>query len=133
MQLLHDEIGHIVASDLSARLRASGLNVPEDAIWTSALATAAFLKSQIPGGSAFVIGEAGITTALHEAGFIMTETNPDYVVVGASTQQMLDAGFRQVGRDFPVFLHPRTSEEHALARTERKSARGPHVRGALIE
>ena len=48
----------------------------------------------------------------------------DYVVVGASTQQMLDAGFRQVGRDFPVFLHPRTSEEHALARTERKSARG---------
>ena len=48
----------------------------------------------------------------------------DYVVVGASTQQMLDAGFKQVGRDFPVFLHPRTGEEHALARTERKSARG---------
>ena len=48
----------------------------------------------------------------------------DYVVVGASTQQMLDAGFRQVGRDFPVFLHPRTGEEYALARTERKSARG---------
>ncbi len=48
----------------------------------------------------------------------------DFVVVGASIEQMLDAGFRQVGRDFPVFLHPRTSEEHALARTERKSARG---------
>ena len=48
----------------------------------------------------------------------------DHVVVGASTQQMLDAGFRQVGRDFPVFLHPRTGEEHALARTERKSGRG---------
>ena len=48
----------------------------------------------------------------------------DHVVVGASTQQMLDAGYRQVGRDFPVFLHPRSGEEYALARTERKSARG---------
>jgi len=48
----------------------------------------------------------------------------DHVVVGASVQDMLEAGFRQVGRDFPVFLHPRTNEEHALARTERKSARG---------
>ncbi|MEO6227027.1 MAG: multifunctional CCA addition/repair protein [Thermomonas sp.] len=48
----------------------------------------------------------------------------DFVVVGASVEQMIDAGFRQVGRDFPVFLHPKTSEEHALARTERKSARG---------
>jgi len=68
--------------DLSARLKASGLDVPESAIWTSALATADFLKEQMPGGSAFVIGEAGITTALHEAGFIMTETDPDYVVIG---------------------------------------------------
>jgi tRNA nucleotidyltransferase (CCA-adding enzyme) len=48
----------------------------------------------------------------------------DFVVVGASVEQMRDAGFRQVGRDFPVFLHPQTSEEYALARTERKSARG---------
>ena len=48
----------------------------------------------------------------------------DFVVVGATVQQMLDAGFKQVGRDFPVFLHPDTGEEHALARTERKSARG---------
>ena len=48
----------------------------------------------------------------------------DFVVVGAGVQQMLDAGFRQVGRDFPVFLHPDTDEEHALARTERKSGRG---------
>ena len=47
-----------------------------------------------------------------------------HVVVGASTQQMLDAGYRQVGRDFPVFLHPHGGEEYALARTERKSARG---------
>ncbi|MBS0216257.1 MAG: multifunctional CCA addition/repair protein [Proteobacteria bacterium] len=48
----------------------------------------------------------------------------DFVVVGATPQQMLDLGYRQVGRDFPVFLHPQTGEEHALARTERKSGRG---------
>ena len=50
----------------------------------------------------------------------------DWVVVGATVQQMLDAGFRSVGRDFPVFLHPQTNEEFALARTERKSAPGYH-------
>ncbi len=77
--------------DLSARLRASGLEVPEESIWTSALATAAFCSSQIPGGSAFVIGEAGITTALHEAGFIMTETDPDYVVVGETRNYSFEA------------------------------------------
>jgi NagD protein len=77
--------------DLSARLRASGLDVPEEFIWTSALATAAFLRDQMPGGSAFVIGEAGITTALHEAGFIMTETAPDYVVVGETRNYSFEA------------------------------------------
>jgi len=68
--------------DLSARLAASGLEVPEDAIWTSALATARFLEGQRPGGSAFVIGEAGLTTALHDAGYTLTERSPDYVVLG---------------------------------------------------
>jgi tRNA nucleotidyltransferase (CCA-adding enzyme) len=48
----------------------------------------------------------------------------DWVVVGATPEQMLAAGFRQVGADFPVFLHPDTGEEYALARTERKSGRG---------
>lgn len=48
----------------------------------------------------------------------------DYVVVGATVQEMLDKGFRQVGKDFPVFLHPKTGEEYALARTERKSGQG---------
>lgn len=48
----------------------------------------------------------------------------DWVVTGATPQQMLDAGFQQVGRDFPVFLHPETHEEYALARTERKSGHG---------
>ena len=68
--------------DLAARLRASGLEVPEESIWTSALATAGFLEAQRPGGTAFVIGEAGITTALHQAGYTMTERDPDYVVLG---------------------------------------------------
>jgi len=68
--------------DLAARLQASGLDVPEAAIWTSALATARFLESQRPEGSAFVIGEAGLTTALHEAGYTLTDRSPDYVVLG---------------------------------------------------
>jgi len=68
--------------DLAARLRTSGLEVPEESIWTSALATAKFLEDQRPGGTAFVIGEAGLTTALHESGYTMTERSPDYVVLG---------------------------------------------------
>jgi NagD protein len=68
--------------DLSARLVRSGLNVPEESIWTSALATAAFLADQLPGGSAYCIGEAGLTTALYEAGYTLTDTDPDYVVLG---------------------------------------------------
>jgi NagD protein len=68
--------------DLAARLLQGGLDVPEESIWTSALATARFLESQRPGGSAFVIGEAGLTTALHQAGYTMTEHDPDYVVLG---------------------------------------------------
>ena len=68
--------------DLTARLAASGLSVPEESIWTSALATAKFLEDQRPGGTAFAIGEAGLTTALHEAGYTLTERDPDYVVLG---------------------------------------------------
>lgn len=68
--------------DLSARLRLRGLEVPEESLWTSALATARFLEDQRPGGSAFVIGEAGLTTALHESGYVLTEHAPDYVVLG---------------------------------------------------
>ena len=68
--------------DLAARLRTSGLDVPEESIWTSALATANFLDDQRPNGSAYVIGEAGLTTALYQAGYTLTERNPDYVVLG---------------------------------------------------
>jgi NagD protein len=76
--------------DLAARLAASGLDVPEEAIWTSALATARFLEDQRPGGSAFVIGEAGLTTALHEAGYTLTERAPDYVVLGETRTYSLE-------------------------------------------
>ena len=68
--------------DLAARLSASGLEVPEESIWTSALATADFLADQRPGGTAFVIGESGLTTALHANGYTLTERDPDYVVLG---------------------------------------------------
>jgi len=68
--------------DLRARLHRTGLDLPESAIWTSALATAKFLDSQRPDGSAFVIGEAGLTTALHDIGYVLTDRDPDYVVLG---------------------------------------------------
>jgi NagD protein len=68
--------------DLSARLLTLGLEVPEEAIWTSALATADFLQSQRPNGTAFAVGEAGLLTALHSAGYTLTERDPDYVVLG---------------------------------------------------
>jgi len=68
--------------DLRARLLGSGIDVPEEAIWTSALATAQFLADQRPGGTAYALGESGLTTALHDVGYIMTERDPDYVVLG---------------------------------------------------
>jgi NagD protein len=68
--------------DLTARLRRSGLDVPEESIWTSALATAQFLEDQRPNGSAFVIGESGLTTALHDHGYTLSERDPDYVILG---------------------------------------------------
>ncbi|BBY60019.1 haloacid dehalogenase [Mycolicibacterium sarraceniae] len=77
--------------DLAARLARSGLDVPEEAIWTSAMATAAFLNDQLPGGSAYVIGEAGLTTALHEAGYTLTDTDPDFVVLGETRTYSFEA------------------------------------------
>ncbi|MEP6629701.1 MAG: HAD-IIA family hydrolase [Lapillicoccus sp.] len=68
--------------DLRARLSRSGILIPEEVIWTSALATAAFLADQRPEGTAYAVGEAGLTTALHEVGYTLTERDPDYVVLG---------------------------------------------------
>lgn len=71
--------------DLLHRLQRIGVNVTADHIYTSALATAQFLKKQMPDGTAFVIGESGLTQALHEAGYVLTDHSPDYVVVGETT------------------------------------------------
>ncbi len=68
--------------ELSAKLSRLGLNVSEDHFYTSALATASFLATQCPNGSAYVIGEPGLVNALYDAGFTMNDYNPDYVVFG---------------------------------------------------
>src|SRR4051794_41588716 len=75
--------------DLSARLAASGLEVPEQSIWTSALATARFLDDQRPGGSAFVIGEAGPTPAPHTARDTLTRRQPHHVGPGGTRPHSL--------------------------------------------
>jgi NagD protein len=77
--------------DLSHRLRASGLEVERDRIFTSAMATAAFLRSQCPsGGTAFVIGESGLTSVLHAAGFTLADSGVEYVVLGEQQSYDLD-------------------------------------------
>lgn len=82
--------------DLAARLAMSGIEVTEDHIWTSALATAQFLHDQIPGASAYVIGEAGLTTALHQVGFILTDADPDFVVLGETRTYSFEAITRAI-------------------------------------
>lgn len=87
--------------DLRARLANGGIDLPEDAIWTSALATAQFLAGQRSGGSAYVIGEAGLTTALHDVGYVLTDRNPDYVVLGETRTYSFEAitkAIRLIGR-----------------------------------
>ena len=68
--------------DLAHRLQATGLQIEENQIFTSALATAAFLHQQRPDGKAFVLGESGLTEAVHDIGYIITDVEPDYVVLG---------------------------------------------------
>jgi len=70
------------ARDLQARLERIGLHVQTNELFTSGLATAQFLKQQQPNGTAYVIGESGLTTAMHDAGFVLTDARPDYVVLG---------------------------------------------------
>ena len=77
--------------DLAARLAGSGLTLPVESLWTSALATAEFLNRQRPEGTAFVIGEAGLTTALHDIGYVLTDRHPDYVVLGETRVYSFDA------------------------------------------
>ncbi len=82
--------------DLRARLLAGGIDVPEQSIWTSAMATAQFLEDQRAGGTAYVIGEAGLTTALHEVGYVLTERDPDYVVLGETRTYSFEAITRAI-------------------------------------
>lgn len=77
--------------DLAARLHACGLEVDESELWTSALATARFLADQAPGGSAYAIGEAGLTTALYEVGYTLTDIDPDFVVLGETRTYSFEA------------------------------------------
>lgn len=76
--------------ELNQKLARMGLQVPEEHFYTSALATAAFIKEQAPGCSVFAIGEAGLLNALYDAGIVMNDVNPDYVVVGEGRSYSLD-------------------------------------------
>ena len=82
--------------DLRARLHTAGIDLPESAIWTSALATAKFLSEQRPEGTAYVIGESGMTTALHNAGYTMTSQAPEYVVLGETRTYSFEAITRAI-------------------------------------
>ena len=77
--------------DLSHRLQGIGLDVAADNIYTSAMATARFLQSQRPNGTAFVIGDSGLTWALHSAGYVITDLQPDYVVLGEAGSYTLES------------------------------------------
>ena len=78
--------------DLAHRLQNTGIDIDAEHIFTSALATASFMKAQMEIGSAFVIGESGLNVAIHNLGYIMTDENPDFVVLG----ETFDYNFRQV-------------------------------------
>ena len=86
--------------DLSHRLNLLGLKVPPECIYTSAMATARFLKLQKSNGKAFVIGESGLTLALHQADIILTDLDPDYVVLG----ETLSYDFEQVTRAIRLII-----------------------------
>lgn len=77
--------------DLSARLHRTGLDIPPERIWTSAKATVDFLTKQGKQGTAYVVGEPGLTTELHREGWILTDSNPDFVVLGETRTYSFEA------------------------------------------
>jgi NagD protein len=131
------------ARDLRARLATSGLDVPEEAIWTSALATAQFLGDQVPRGSAYVIGEAGLTTALHETGYVLTDIAPDFVVLGETRTysfeaitkaiRLIDAGARFIATNpdptGPSTEGPLPACGAVAALIQRATGRDPYIVG----
>jgi len=82
--------------DLAHRLRGMGLDIPAERIFTSAMATAKFLQSQKPKGTAYVVGESGLTEAIHGIGYIITDRDPDYVVLGETLSYNLDSITRAI-------------------------------------
>jgi NagD protein len=77
--------------DLAHNLQRIGLNIPPELIFTSAMATASFLQNQHPNGTVYVVGESGLTSAIHDAGYIITEHDPDYVVLGETYSYNLES------------------------------------------
>ena len=86
--------------DLAHRLQNTGIDIDTEHIFTSALATANFMRAQKENGSAFVIGESGLNVAIHNIGYIMTDENPDFVVLG----ETFDYNFRQVTKAVCLIL-----------------------------
>jgi len=85
--------------DVATKLRRLGFEVEADHVFTCATATARFLSQQKPNGTAFVIGESGLVTALHECGYAIVDHDPDYVVVGEGrtlTFEMVEAALRMI-------------------------------------
>ena len=124
--------------DLSARLKDSGLNVHEERIWTSAMATAKFLAEQKPGGTCFIVGEAGLSTALHDAGMVLSDRAPDFVVIGdtrtysfeaiTTAIRLIDAGARFIATGpTPTGVVPATGAVAALI--TKATGREPYVVG----
>ncbi len=107
--------------DLRARLLSSGIDVPAESIWTSALATAQFVDDQRPQGSAYVLGESGLTTALHDIGYVMTERDPDYVVLGETRTYSFESITRAI----------RLIEGGARFLATNPDVSGPSVNGTL--
>lgn len=93
--------------DLAHRLQATGIHIQEHQIFTSALATASFLHRQRPDGKAFVLGESGLTEAIHDIGYVITDMNPDYVVLGetlAYNFQMIKKAIRLIHDEGARFI-----------------------------
>lgn len=107
--------------DLQARLARVGIQVPESVIWTSAQATAQFLADQRPGGTAYVIGEAGLTTALHAVGYVLSDFAPEYVVLGETRTWSFEAVTKAI----------RLINDGARFICTNPDATGPSAEGAL--
>lgn len=102
--------------ELQQKLARMGLDVLEEHFYTSALATAVFLKEQAPGCSVYTIGEAGLLNALYDAGITMNDVNPDYVIIGEAESRASKCRislFETFQYDLQAEAQSRRSESHA--------------------